>query len=162
MRNIFITVLLSLVATVAFADGHNNHEKEVLAALDKYYTARDAGDFTTVVAMESKAGTYNTNSDGSFHKVYSKSTVKGWKSNFEKGTVTKVHYAEAAALTEDVVLVRFYAEGMIMSGGKGTDYRTRVTMNWIKEDGNWVVKSSHYSPANYGGVHQTLASDFED
>jgi hypothetical protein len=35
-------------------------------------------------------------------------------------------------------------------------------MNWVKEDGNWVLKSGHYSPASYGGVHKTQASDFED
>jgi len=35
-------------------------------------------------------------------------------------------------------------------------------MNWIKENGKWVVKSQHYSPANYGGVHRTQAADFDD
>jgi len=43
-----------------------------------------------------------------------------------------------------------------------SDYRTRVTMNWVKEDGKWVVRSAHYSPASYGGVHKTVATDFED
>ena len=51
---------------------------------------------------------------------------------------------------------------MIKTDGKASDYRTRVTMNWIKENGNWVVKSQHYSPANYGGVHVTQAVDFEE
>jgi hypothetical protein len=51
---------------------------------------------------------------------------------------------------------------MVGSNGKMNDYRTRVTMNWVKEDGNWVLRSAHYSPASYGGVHKTQASDFED
>lgn len=162
MQNILIAILISSMATVAFADGHSNNEEAVLAALDKYYTARDTGDFATVVAMESQAGTYNTNSDGSFHKPYSKTSQKDWERTFEAGTLTKVHYPEASALFNDVVLVRFYAEGMIVSDSKATPYRTRVTMNWVSEKGNWVVKSSHYSPANYGGVHQTQTSDFDD
>ena len=58
--------------------------------------------------------------------------------------------------------VRFYSEGMVGSDGKMSDYRTRVTMNWIKEDGNWVMRTAHYSPANFGGVYKAQASDFED
>ena len=54
------------------------------------------------------------------------------------------------------------AIGVVTAGGNSSDYRTRVTMNWVKEGGKWVVKSQHYSPANYGGVHQTQAADFED
>ena len=46
--------------------------------------------------------------------------------------------------------------------GETSPYRTRVTMNWIKEGGNWVAKTQHYSPASYGGVHVPQASDFSD
>ena len=79
-----------------------------------------------------------------------------------QGGVTNVFYPEAIQLSEDVVFVRFYSEGMLSAGGKASNYRTRVTMNWVKEDGKWVVKSQHYSAATYGGVHQTQAVDFED
>ena len=46
--------------------------------------------------------------------------------------------------------------------GDTSPYRTRVTMNWVKENGKWVSKTQHYSPAAYGGVHVSQASDFED
>lgn len=36
MQNILIAILISSMATVAFADGHSNNEEAVLAALDKY------------------------------------------------------------------------------------------------------------------------------
>ena len=61
-----------------------------------------------------------------------------------------------------VFFVRFYFEGVVEAGGQASDYRTRVTMNWVKENGKWVVKSQHYSPASYGGVHKTQKGDFED
>ena len=51
---------------------------------------------------------------------------------------------------------------MVGNDGSLSDYRTRVTMNWVKESGKWVIKTAHYSPASYGGVHKTQASDFED
>ncbi|MCS5594650.1 MAG: hypothetical protein NZ730_08925 [Porticoccaceae bacterium] len=113
------------ISTFGFADNHAAaSEAEVLKALSAYMDARNTRDFKTVIAMSSKVGTLDTNSDGSFHKPQAKQTIEGWE--------------------------------------KSGDYRTRVTMNWIKESGNWVLSSAHYSPASYGGVHKTQASDFED
>ena len=160
MKNIFL-ILGLFIAYSASADGHLKSEKDVLASLDKYFEARNNNDYTTVVSLESKTGTYGTNSDGSFHKPRQIPSVEQWE-KFDQGGITNVFYPEAIQLSEGVVLTRFYAEGVVTAGGNSSDYRTRVTMNWVKEDGNWVVKSQHYSPANYGGVHQTQAADFED
>ena len=48
-----------------------------------------------------------------------------------------------------------------MNGSQSSDYRTRVTQNWVKESGKWVVKTQHYSPASYGGVHMPDKYDFK-
>ena len=156
-----IAILSILFFSVVSADGHLQSEKEVLTSLDKYFDARNNNDYETVVALESKTGTYGTNSDGSFHKPKQIPSVAQWE-KFDQGGITNVFYPEAIQLSDTVVLVRFYAEGVVTAGGNASDYRTRVTMNWIKEDGSWVVKSQHYSPANYGGVHKTQAADFEE
>ena len=50
-------------------------EEEVAIAFEKYFDARANQNWDTVAAMESATGTYNSNSDGSFHKALSK---KGW------------------------------------------------------------------------------------
>lgn len=160
MKKIFL-ILGLFITYSASADGHLKSEKDVLASLDKYFEARNNNDYATVVSLESKTGTYGTNSDGSFHKPRQIPSVEQWE-KFDQGGITNVFYPEAIQLSEGVVLTRFYAEGVVTAGGNSSDYRTRVTMNWVKEDGNWVVKSQHYSPANYGGVHQTQAADFED
>ena len=156
-----IAILSILFFSVVSADGHLQSEKEVLTSLDKYFEARNNNDYETVVALESKTGTYGTNSDGSFHKPKQIPSVEQWE-KFDQGGITNVFYPEAIQLSDTVVLTRFYAEGVVTAGGNASDYRTRVTMNWIKEDGSWVVKSQHYSPANYGGVHKTQAADFEE
>lgn len=156
-----IAILSILFFSVVSADGHLQSEKEVLTSLDKYFEARNNNDYETVVALESKTGTYGTNSDGSFHKPKQIPSVAQWE-KFDQGGITNVFYPEAIQLSDTVVLARFYAEGVVTAGGNASDYRTRVTMNWIKEDGSWVVKSQHYSPANYGGVHKTQAADFEE
>ena len=159
MKNLFIVSMI-LATSFAFADGHSSSEKSVLKALDKYMEARNSRDFETVVAMSSKSGTLDTNSDGSFHKPITNQTVDGWKNS---GDATTMHfYPEATALSDDVVHVRFYSEGMVGNDGNMSDYRTRVSMNWVKESGKWVLKTAHYSSASYGGVHRTQASDFED
>ena len=56
----------------------------------------------------------------------------------------------------------FIMRGMAGFGDVEQPYRTRVTMNWVKENGKWVVRSQHYSPANYGGVHVPQATDFDN
>ena len=159
MKNLSIILGLLFITTVS-ADGHMQSEKDVLSALNKYFDARNAQDFDTVVALTSKTGSLDTNSDGSFHKPNNVMTAEDWE-NSSQGGVTKVHYPEATQISKDVVHVRFYSEGMVFSGENASDYRTRVTMNWIKEDGSWVMRSAHYSPAAYGGVHKTQQADFD-
>ena len=143
------------------ADGHLKSEQEVLVSVQKYFEARNNEDYEAVVALESRTGSYGTNSDGSFHKPKLISSVEQWQ-RFNQGGVTNVYYPEAIQLSEDVVFVRLYAEGMVTAGEQASDYRTRVTMNWVKENGKWVMKTQHYSAANYGGVHKTQASDFDE
>ena len=84
-----------------------------------------------------------------------------WKASGQAG-VLNTYYPEFSELADGVVYVRFYYEGIAMNGSQASDYRTRVTQNWVKENGKWVVKTQHYSPAQFGGVHITVASDFED
>ena len=161
MKKITLMIAILGISTFTFADHHaDSSEAQVLKALSAYMNARNSKDYETVVAMSSKAGTLDTNSDGSFHKPLAKQTVAGWAQGGD--AVTQHFYTEATAIADDVVHVRFYSEGMVGSDGVMSDYRTRVTMNWVKEDGKWVVRSAHYSPASYGGVHKTLSSDFED
>ena len=160
MKKYLLTSLLMLTAISVNADGHMSSEKEVLKALSEYMDARNSKDYKTVVAMSSKSGTLDTNSDGSFHKPLATQTEESWANSGD--AVTQHCYAEATAIAEDVVHVRFYSEGMVGNNGDLSDYRTRVTMNWVKESGKWVLKTAHYSPASYGGVHKTIASDFED
>ena len=62
MKNIFL-ILGLFIAYSASADGHLKSEKDVLASLDKYFEARNNNDYATVVSLESKTGTYGTNSD---------------------------------------------------------------------------------------------------
>ena len=120
-------------------------------------------DWDMVVAMSSSSGMLNTNSDGSFHKPKNVQSAEDWASQNAGGGVINVHGSEAYQLNNTTVYVRYYAEGVVADGDGGMKpYRTRVTGVWVKEGMNWVVKTSHFSSAAYGGTHQTVQADFED
>ena len=104
-------------------------------------------------------GVCSTNSDGSFHKACLKSSAADYEKNYAVG-FNSIFYPEAIKLTKDAYVVRFYYEGVV--GEDDQPYRTRVTTTWIKENGKWVMRTQHYSSASFGGVHQTVRSDFEE
>ena len=106
----FLISILLIFTFTASADDHAE-EKAVLAAVDKYYTARTDRDFKTMVAMESKAGVCSTNSDGSFHKACVSYTAEDYAKNYPDG-LNNVYFPEATKLTKDAYLVRFYYEGV--------------------------------------------------
>ena len=78
MKYITLTIGLLFFSFVN-ADGHLQSEKDVLVLVDKYFEARNNEDYETVVSLESRSGTYGTNSDGSFHKPKQISSVEQWK-----------------------------------------------------------------------------------
>ena len=163
MKTFFLTVLFLGFCSTSFADDHmaSSSESEVLEALSAYMEARNTRDFATVIALSSKSGTLDTNSDGSFHKGLAKTTAAQWGASGQLGSLN-TYYPEFSQISDGVVYVRFYYEGIAQNGSISSDYRTRVSQNWVKEEGKWVVKTSHYSPAQFGGVHITVATDFDN
>ena len=160
MRNLSIFMCLFFMASIQ-ADNHTKAEQEVAKAFAEYFDARSNQDWDTVAAMESASGTFNTNSDGSFHKGLAKTTAAQWGASGQLGSLN-TYYPEFSQIADGVVYVRFYYEGVAQNGSISSDYRTRVSQNWVKEEGKWVVKTSHYSPAQFGGVHITVATDFDN
>ena len=159
---IYMSFIIVVCSTTIFeVSAQSKAESEVSIAFEKYFDARKVQDWDTVASMESSSGTYNTNSDGSFHKPLSKTTADQWKVSGQAG-VLNAYYPEFSEISNGVVFVRFYYEGIAANGSQSQDYRTRVTQNWIKEKGKWVLKTQHYSPAEYGGVHITNSSDFDN
>ena len=156
---------LALIFSIAvFSDDHSNAEKMVLENVEAYWEARNDRDWDTVVALTSSSGMLGTNSDGSFHKPLNNQTAEDWESQTPAvAGLVGVHASEAHQLNSSTVYARYYAEGVVPDGKGGVrPYRTRVTSVWVKEDSNWVMKTSHFSSAAYGGTHQTVQEDFED
>jgi len=161
MKNLFIISALMFGFVGQIDAANSKAEAEVASAFAKYFQARKNQDYKTVVALESKSGTLNTNSDGSFHKPMNKQSEASWQASGLGGNLSVFH-PDFTELSDDAVHVRFYYEGVLQAAGITRDYRTRASMNWVKEGGNWVAKTMHFSPAKFGDVTVTQASDFED
>ena len=149
---------------IARADGHGGAEDAVSTAIGNYWAARNAGDHKAVANLESTAGIYGTNSDGSFHKPFAASSADDWKRNMAgQNSNTQVFYLEVAEIADGVVYARYYMEGMTGDESEQYPYRTRVTNVWtLEDDGQWRIKAMHFSGADFGGTHRTQNSDFED
>ena len=149
---------------IARADGHGGAEDAVATAVIEYWAARNAADHKTVANLESPAGIYGTNSDGSFHKPFAASSADDWKRNMAgQKSNTQVFYLEAHEIADGVVYARYYMEGMTGDAAGQYPYRTRVTNVWtLEEDGQWRIKAMHFSGAGFGGIHRTQAYDFDD
>ena len=78
MKYAILILSMSFLSFVS-ADGHLKSEQDVLASLEQYFEARNNNDYETVVALESKTGTYGTNSDGSFHKPRQIPSLEPWE-----------------------------------------------------------------------------------
>ena len=54
--------------------------------------------------------------------------------------------------SEDVATAMFYSEGSMheKGGDPVSNYRTRVTRTYVREDGRWTPRVAHYSPITAG------------
>ena len=133
-----------------------------IAKVKEYWKAYREQNAATMVALSSPSGVYVTNSDGSFHKPKRIVTVERMKDHFAKVHHNfQVYFPEAVLLSKDVVLTRYYLEGLLTTAGKTSPYRTRVTQIWVKVNGKWFAKSGHASSAAYGGVYLTQPTDYD-
>lgn len=156
-----LLILLNASELRAQEDLSNKNGNACIKQVQDYWAAFSRQDADAAVAMHSPKGIYATNSDGSFHKPLKVSSADQMKENFSTYSgLWKVYYPEAITLSKDVILTRYYLEGLSTAGTSTTPYRTRVTHIWINENGKWLTRSWHFSPATYGGVHVTQSSDF--
>ena len=150
MKNTILIISMFFLSFVT-ADGHLKSEQDVLASLEKYFEARNNNDYETVVAFESKTGTYGTNSDGSFHKPRQIPSVEQWK-KFDQGGVTSVFYPEAIQLSEGVVLTRFYLEGVVTGDYASIGQDGEKTVVLLYKNGS-EIKSGKFQFSNQTGRH---------
>lgn len=153
MKRFLIAVAAFSLMPVAFADDHGDATDEVLELVEAMWEARNDNDYETQHDLMSDGMHYNANSNGTFFMAGEKPSLEDLAENLEGEYNIGVHAAKATMLADTVVLARYYLEGSISANGNSvSNYRTRVTHIWVKEDGEWKSKSWHFSPLHGGGT----------
>ena len=154
MKKLIIACLALTLAPLSFADMHGGDADAVLELVKQHWQARNDNDYKAQVALMSSGTHYHANSNGTFFSKTDKPTVKQMEEDLADGEYdVEVYHPNAVALSDTVVLARYYLEGTITSGDTTvSNYRTRVTHIWVKENGAWKSKSWHFSPLHDGGT----------
>ena len=78
---------------------------------------------------------------------------------FDMINVRPKHIQVIPLVEGQVAVAHYYSEGVMKPQGfEGVaDYMTRVSQVYVKENGRWLIRSSHWSPVAAGsGTTQTV------
>ena len=114
-----------------------------------------ANNFKDYISTIHSKGTMNGDSNGSFwfrqESTVSAITANGWGSPSNKFDF-KPKYIEVDVLEKDKIAIAYYylVGSYTINGKSKSDYRTRVSQVFVKEGGNWKVKSGHFTQLHGG------------
>jgi hypothetical protein len=86
----------------------------------------------------------------------------GRHTEFEEFNVVPKHIRVLSLVEGQAAVAHFYSEGSMKPKGapRVAHYFTRVTQVYVKEDGAWKLRSSHWSPVvGGGGTSQTALQE---
>lgn len=153
MRNLLLVCMAICFSQAVLADSHSSATDEVLALVEKNWEARNNNDYKTQRDLTSDGMHFNANSNGTFFYAGAKPSLEEMSENLAGKYDVSVVHPNAVALSDTVVLARYYLEGSISVEDRTvSNYRTRVSHIWVKEDGEWKSKSWHFSPLHNGGT----------
>ena len=153
MKKILGVLAALCLSQAVLADDHGGATDEVLALIENLWEARNENDYKTQRDAMTDGKHYNANSSGAFFYVEEKPSLEELAEDLAGEYDVRVVYPNAVALTDDVILARYYLEGSItVDGREVNDYRTRVSHIWIREGRSWKSKSWHFSPLHKGGT----------
>ena len=155
MRKIaLILIAVAFVASAALAYPQSSTEEEVRAAILES-NAFTAVNLTTNPEDYSSHGALEFWSSGG---MMQKITDAGRESAFDVFNVEPKHIQVITLVEGQAAVALYYSEGSMKPKGSElvSHYLTRVTQVFVKEDGKWRVRSSHWSPMVGGsGTSQT-------
>lgn len=155
------TVLLVLTSTLLFAGAlaHADEatEQEVIQTImdGNAYARKNLKDAADTV---SKDGSLEFWSSGGFLQ---KVNAGSESDEYESFNVDAKHVHVITLVPGKVAVAQYYSEGSMApkNGAAVSNYRTRATQVFVKEDGKWKVRAAHWSPiASGSGTSQTAVN----
>jgi hypothetical protein len=154
MRNVVALVIAGAFACSSLAYAESETEKEVKQAIlegNEYTNKNLAGrpdDYSQHGALE------YWSSGGLLHDI----APGGRPEPFEVFNIEVKHIKVITLVEGQAAVAHYYSEGSMKPKGSPAvnNYLTRVSQVFVKEDGKWKVRSSHWSPITGGsGTTQT-------
>ena len=144
---LFSTLLITTSLLLA------NDKSEVVDVVNKHWEYQNTKDWKKYAGTFHSGGNMNGDSNGSFW-YFRESTVaalmEGQSPDNEFNFTPR--YIEVDILEKGKVAVAYYylVGSYTINGVQKNDYRTRVSQIFVKEKGNWKVKSGHNTPLYSG------------
>lgn len=154
-RNAFaLLAVAALVVYPSMAAAQSQTEQEVRQ------TIIDGYDYTNT-NLQSRPYGYSQlgalefwSSGGLLHEI----STTGRPEEFDSFSIRPKHIRVTALVEGQVAMAHFYAEGSMKPKGSSavSNYLVRVTQIYVKEAGEWKIRSAHWSPILGGsGTSQT-------
>lgn len=148
MKRIFVLLFAGLLAVPALAAAQTQTEREVIQEIlaSSRYSNQN---LTTEPESYSRLGALEFWSSGGLLQEISR---EGRLDRFVALNVQPKHIRVITLVEGQAAVAMFYSEGSLHPEGAAPvpNYRTRVTQVFVKEDGRWRVRASHWSALGAG------------
>ncbi len=148
--------VLAFAGTLAQADTATEQEVKKTIIDSNDYTKKNlkapVGDYSKEGAIEFWS------SGGMMQEI----DANGRPDEFESVNIDVKHIRVTTLVPGKVAMAHYYSEGSMKPKGSAavSNYRTRVSQVYVKEDGKWKVRASHWSPiAGGSGTSQTAQTE---
>ena len=154
MRGFATLIVVGLAIGPSLAYGQSQTEREVTQTILESAEYINANLRSETDSYSQHGALEFWSSGGLLHEI----PPSGRPDAFDAINLTPKHIKVISLVEGQAAVAHFYSEGMIEPKGAGAvgNYLTRVTQVFVKEDGKWKVRSSHWSAVTGGaGTTQT-------
>jgi hypothetical protein len=157
MKAVLLVLTSTLLFAGAFAHADEATEQEVIKTImdGNAYAKKNLKDQVDTV---SKDGSLEFWSSGGFLQQVNAGAKPD---EYESVNIDAKHIHVITLVPGKVAVAQFYSEGSMAPKNSAavSNYRTRATQVYVKEDGKWKVRAAHWSPiASGSGTSQTAVN----
>ncbi len=160
MKKLSILFITLFYSSLFFAQSAEKDEMEIKQLIISNSETANKGKVD--VREYSKKGQYGFNSTGGL-LVYTPNTLQS-KNLWDNVNLEPKHITVISLVPGQAAVAMFYSEGSMKPKGSSSvpHYLTRVSETYVKENGSWVIRASHYSPITGGSGTTQIGSTTED
>jgi hypothetical protein len=157
MKAVFVAIAGALLFAGGFAHADDATEQEVIKTImdGNAYAKKNLKDQEDTVSRDGSLEFWS--SGGFLQKVSAGSPPDEYASI----NIDAKHIQVITLVPGKVAVAQFYSEGSMAPKNSAavSNYRTRATQVFVKEDGKWKVRAAHWSPiASGSGTSQTAVN----